>query len=162
MELATDANLQWQVLNDQDHNLARVAIFVTVSPISVGCPFQTGRNNLKFRSRPQWSQYDPIWYDLSPQRGTLDFLIYKNTSLSWPLPVSYGCLLEVILFEIDSYNLTIIRMSHESWRFKSSTTPLCGQPFLQAKIKENIKAPYHWPFERGIHRWQVGFHHKDQ
>ena len=31
------------------------------------------------------------------------------------------------------------------WRLKSSASPLFTQPFLQAHIKENIKAPRHWP-----------------
>ena len=31
------------------------------------------------------------------------------------------------------------------WRLKSSASPLFTQPFVQAQIKENIKAPSHWP-----------------
>ena len=31
------------------------------------------------------------------------------------------------------------------WRLKSPTSPLFTQPFIQAQIKENIKAPRHWP-----------------
>ena len=37
---------------------------------------------------------------------------------------------------------------------------LFTQPFVQAQIKENIKAPRHWPFVRGIHRWPVNSPHK--
>ena len=29
------------------------------------------------------------------------------------------------------------------WRLKSPTSPLFTQPFIQAQIKENIKAPRH-------------------
>ena len=32
-----------------------------------------------------------------------------------------------------------------SWRLKSPATPLFVQPFVQAHIKGNIKAPRHWP-----------------
>ena len=31
------------------------------------------------------------------------------------------------------------------WRLKSPASPLFTQPFNQAQIKENIKAPRHWP-----------------
>ena len=31
------------------------------------------------------------------------------------------------------------------WRLKSPALPLFTQPFIQAQIKENIKAPHHWP-----------------
>ena len=31
------------------------------------------------------------------------------------------------------------------WRFKSTASPLFTQPFIQEQIKENIKAPRHWP-----------------
>ena len=32
--------------------------------------------------------------------------------------------------------------------------------FIQAQIKENTKAPRHWPLLRGIHRWPVNSPHK--
>ena len=31
------------------------------------------------------------------------------------------------------------------WRLKSPASPLFTQPFIRAQIKENIKAPRHWP-----------------
>ena len=31
------------------------------------------------------------------------------------------------------------------WRLKSPTSPLFTQPFIRVQIKENIKAPRHWP-----------------
>ena len=31
------------------------------------------------------------------------------------------------------------------WRLKSPASGLFSQPFVQAHIKENIKAPCHWP-----------------
>ena len=34
------------------------------------------------------------------------------------------------------------------------------QLFVQANIKESIKAPQHWPFVKGIHRWPVDSPHK--
>ena len=31
------------------------------------------------------------------------------------------------------------------WRLNSPASRLFAQPFVQAQIKENIKAPRHWP-----------------
>ena len=31
------------------------------------------------------------------------------------------------------------------WRPKSAASQMFTQPFIQAQIKENIKAPRHWP-----------------
>ena len=44
--------------------------------------------------------------------------------------------------------LTCIRVTSEwaRWRLKSPASRLFTQPFIQAQIKENIKAPRHWPF----------------
>ena len=39
------------------------------------------------------------------------------------------------------------------------TPRLLTQPFIRAQIKENIKAPRHWPL-RGIRRWPVNSPHK--
>ena len=46
------------------------------------------------------------------------------------------------------------------WRLKSPASRWFTQPFFQAQIKENIKAPRHWPSVRGIHRWPVNSPHK--
>ena len=37
----------------------------------------------------------------------------------------------------------------ERWRLKSPASRLFTQPFIQKQIKENIKAPRHWPFFAG-------------
>ena len=39
----------------------------------------------------------------------------------------------------------IVTSSWTRWRLKSPGSPLFTQPFIQAQIKENIKAPRHWP-----------------
>ena len=46
------------------------------------------------------------------------------------------------------------------WRLKSPASRLFTQPFVQTQIKETIKAPRHWPFVWGIHRWSVNSPHK--
>ena len=43
------------------------------------------------------------------------------------------------------------RQSERLWRLKSPASRLFAQPFVQAQITENIKAPR----VRGIHRWPV-------
>ena len=45
------------------------------------------------------------------------------------------------------------------WLLKSPASRLFTQPFVHAHIKENIKAPRHWPV-RGIHRSPVNSPHK--
>ena len=47
-----------------------------------------------------------------------------------------------------------------SRRFKSQTTRLLIQQFIQASSKDNIKAQYYWPFVMQIHRWWIDFPHK--
>ena len=54
-------------------------------------------------------------------------------------------------------NLTCLILAHEwitsitvtpewaRWRLKSPASPLFTQSFIQVQIKENIKAPRHWP-----------------
>ena len=50
-----------------------------------------------------------------------------------------------------SYYYTVITFAHYSevvitrWRFKSLASRLLIEPFIQAQIKWNIKAPRHWP-----------------
>ena len=46
------------------------------------------------------------------------------------------------------------------WRLKSPASGLFAQTFIQVQIKGNIKAPLHWPFKRGIHRWPVNSPHR--
>ena len=45
------------------------------------------------------------------------------------------------------------------WRLKSPVSRLFTQPFIQAQIKENIKAAS-LAFVRGVHRWPVNSLHK--
>ena len=46
---------------------------------------------------------------------------------------------------ICSYRFTItMTLYWARWHLKSTATRLFTQPFIQAQIKENIKAPRHW------------------
>ena len=48
---------------------------------------------------------------------------------------------------VDDISITV-RSSWARWRLKSPAPQLLVQPFVQAQIKENIKAPRHWPLCR--------------
>ena len=61
---------------------------------------------------------------------------------------------KLIYIYIPNVSLPIMIYNHFSitmtswwvwWRFKSPPSRLFTQPFIQAQIKENIKAPRHWP-----------------
>ena len=45
----------------------------------------------------------------------------------------------------DSHLVITMTSLWARWRLKSPATPLFTQPFIQTQIKENIKAPRHWP-----------------
>ena len=45
---------------------------------------------------------------------------------------------------VTQFNITVTS-KWARWRLKSPASPLFTQPFIQAQIKENIKAPRHWP-----------------
>ena len=46
------------------------------------------------------------------------------------------------------------------WCPNSSTTGLPFWRFIQFNTHNTFKAPHHWYFVRGIHRWPVGSHNK--
>ena len=51
--------------------------------------------------------------------------------------------------DIEMYPIPITVTSlWARWRLKSSASWLFTEPFVQAQIKENIKAPCHWPLWR--------------
>ena len=53
-----------------------------------------------------------------------------------------------ISFDTSSYlSMCSITMTSQwaRWRLKSPASPLFTHPFIRAQIKENIRAPRHWP-----------------
>ena len=56
---------------------------------------------------------------------------------------------------IQSSHCIIVTSQWVRWRLKSPAQRLFTQLFILAQIKENIKAPRHWAFVRGVHRWPV-------
>ena len=79
---------------------------------------------------------------------------------------SKGCLLLFVLNVIYSNRVLLIQALKRCvttvtsywvrWRLKSPASRLFTQPFIQAYIKENIKAPRRpLAFVQGIHRWPV-------
>ena len=69
-------------------------------------------------------------------------------------------------FEIDTDGDLMSRDTHYSdvmmnaMASKITSVSIVYLKSAQAQIKENIKAPRHWPFVRGIHRWPVISPHK--
>ena len=64
------------------------------------------------------------------------------------------CILNIYVW----IRMTIPRYNGVTWvsrRLRSPTNRLFVQQFVRANIKRNMKNPYHWPFMRGIYRWQV-------
>ena len=60
----------------------------------------------------------------------------------------------VYLYHSLLYSLYLAKTTSQ-WRLKSSASSLYTQPFIQEEIKENIKAPRHWPLcgESTVDRW---------
>ena len=58
------------------------------------------------------------------------------------------------------WGLITVKSWWARWRLKSPASWLFTATFIQAQIKENVKAPRHWSFVRGIHRWPVNSPHK--
>ena len=74
------------------------------------------------------------------------------------------CLYFTDIWENDTTIATLTAITVTSWWtrccLKSPTSWLFTQPFIQGQIKENTKAPRHWPVVRGIHHWPVNSPHK--
>ena len=56
--------------------------------------------------------------------------------------------ISIIFTEVKSVNSITVTSQWARWRLKSLTPRLFVQPFVQAQVKENIKAPRHWPLWR--------------
>ena len=73
-----------------------------------------------------------------------------------PPLVNYGSQFQAIWCFID-LKVHFITMTSQwvGWRLKSPASRLFTQPFIRAQIKENIKAPCHWPLcgEFTGYRW---------
>ena len=84
---------------------------------------------------------------------------------NWRLRTKFSAILVKILWPsaikmnltLSSAQLTlcpVIRMTSywARWRLKPPASPLLTQPCIKAQIKENFKAPRHWP---SPHKWPV-------
>ena len=65
-------------------------------------------------------------------------LVHFNSGELWPI------LFEVLVRWRQANTLTMASQ-WVGWRLKSPASRLFTQPFIRAQIKENIKAPRHWP-----------------
>ena len=105
-----------------------------------------------------WSarhKYNPYpWCSILMQY--IEIRVHTSWILLWSV-VAIGEFFRHILQ--DSFRIAVTSL-WAWWRRKSPGSPLFTQPCKRAQIKENIKAPCHWPFVRGIHRWSVNSPHK--
>ena len=87
-------------------------------------------------------------YYLHHGKGSISLNIIIIVSNTSPLKNDF-CPREKVLNDITTdYLLYIIDYSDvimSRWRLKSPALRLFTQPFIQVQIKENIKAPRHWP-----------------
>ena len=90
----------------------------------------------------------------------------------WPQVVRYklkwhfsGILWQKSFFRMSRYglfdkNLFSLITPTSNGRHLNSPAPRLSNCLFQADIKGNVKAPHHWPFVKGIHRWLVDSPHK--
>ena len=90
------------------------------------------------------------------------FCIYNYTALVCQRNIKHG------LKKRNVWNMHYFPNNWLQWRHnernsvsKSQASRLFTQSFIKAQIKESTKAPRHWPFVRGIHRWLVNSPHKE-
>ena len=84
-----------------------------------------------------------VWYNNTSLMSTF----CNDHSMSWILSVTCGgwviwAGVEVLLSFVPAFHTTMTSW-WAWWRLKSSASRLFTQPFIQAQIKENIKAPLH-------------------
>ena len=75
------------------------------------------------------------------------------------IKISLRCLPKSIKNKFNDAICITVTSKWVWWHLKSSESRLFTQPFIQAQIKENIKALRHWPL-CGIHRSPVNSPHK--
>ena len=87
-------------------------------------------------------------------KGQLRGQCFHSMTSSWEGPAT--CDVTIM------HNFITVTSQWAVWRLKSPASRICAQPFVQANIKENIKAPRHWSlaFVRGIHQWPMNSLHK--
>ena len=68
-------------------------------------------------------------------------------------------LIHFVKANIVNKMINMVTSKWARWRLKSQASWLFARPFVQGQIKENIKAPCHWPLW-GTHWWPVDSLHK--
>ena len=90
--------------------------------------------------RHEFSSILQIWMFSIPDLEN----IKCNTHQTW-LGYSHSLDLPNATFSLTWYYHITMTSQWARWRLKSPASRLFIQPFIQVQIKENIKAPRHWP-----------------
>ena len=80
------------------------------------------------------------WHDIYTPEECADEWMQNNADFNW---LCHEWFHHVPTLD-NSPHITMTS-SWERWRLKSPASRLFTQPFIQTQIKENIKAPRHWP-----------------
>ena len=87
--------------------------------------------------------------------GTL-FLIAIDCVIQWTWYILHDCVIKNHGSHIHWHTHTPLQNINDiiwmSWHLKSPAIWQCVQQLI-SEIEENTKAPYYWPFLRGIYRW---------
>ena len=72
---------------------------------------------------------------------------WVSTHSWWSVLLSRPSLVKAATWKrhVDPWSLITMTSQCAQWCLKSPASPLFAQLFVQAQIKENIKAPRHWP-----------------
>ena len=84
-------------------------------------------------------------YYTGPRCETGTYIIFQIMCARVCLACFVDCKLSILLISRGSYHITMTSY-WPRWRLKSPALRLFTQPIIRAQIKENIKAPRHWPF----------------
>ena len=117
-----------------------------------------------FRSRPGIGQaashYLSQWWPISSTRIEISDMVIRSITkcmhtgsglmrlgICRYLSVYFSRLVLLHWHWIKAYHMIPITMTSywSRWHLKSPASPLFTQPFIRAPIKENTKAPRHWP-----------------
>ena len=121
------------------------------------CSLQvSGTNHSKDMANRMFDYEKQIWNVEQEQRemaeypDCLDHYVCRGLRLwkslgRWSSHSSDVCTLVLVYWVMTQTNSITVTSWWALWRLKSPASALFTQPFIRVQIKENIKAPRHWP-----------------
>ena len=116
---------------------------------STGCSGERLRKHQSFALMAPCEENPPVTGRFPSQRVS----VAESVSMSWRLQYPLVLNLQVSSSLCILYHYSDVIIGAMAYQITRLT--LFTQPFIQAQIKENIKAPHHWPLcgEFTGHRW---------